>query len=395
LEITCQPVLCVSILCRRPHEKHLLFVLVRSAVNLGYLEDAFSRHFVSAAAEQRRSPLINRGTFARISAVQLLVRRFLAIGLTETSGEAASGAGSSGDFSRQVLSLGSGFDPTALQLQHEGDLCDAAYFELDFLAVTQRKAEVIQREPQLMAALTGLVTDTAAVEPDYASALEIDVKAGSVTMLGDAAAAAAAAAAGPGVAAVATTAAGEGSSSSSTSSKGRGQYCLRAVDLRDLEAVRRTLLEAGFRTDVPTLVVAECVLIYMDAKHSDAIISWAGQELQQAAFVVYEQIQPHDGFGQQMVQNIAARGCPLRSIGPQTRLPHCLALLSVLLYPCCGRLRFRCSCNCLLAECGTPGRPVPYSGRHESALFGARVAVGDRTGHGRGLRESDQWRGQT
>eukprot|EP01047_Picozoa_sp_COSAG01_P071403 COSAG01_NODE_11071_length_2013_cov_273.801463_1_plen_242_part_01 len=242
----------------------MLFVLVRSAVNLGYLEDAFSRHFVSAAAEQRRSPLINRGTFARISAVQLLVRRFLAIGLTETGGEAASGAGSSGVFSRQVLSLGSGFDPTALQLQHEGALCDAAYFELDFLAVTQRKAEAIQREPQLMAALTGPVTDAAAVEPDYASALEIDVKAGSVTMLG--CAAAAAAAAGPSAAAVATTAAGEGSSSSS--SKGRGQYCLRAVDLRDLEAVRRTLLEAGFRTDVPTLVVAECVLIYMDAKHS-------------------------------------------------------------------------------------------------------------------------------
>eukprot|EP01043_Picozoa_sp_COSAG02_P122423 COSAG02_NODE_59333_length_274_cov_1.171429_1_plen_41_part_10 len=41
----------MPIFCRRPDEKHLLFVLVRSAVNLGYLEDAFSRHFVSAAAE--------------------------------------------------------------------------------------------------------------------------------------------------------------------------------------------------------------------------------------------------------------------------------------------------------------------------------------------------------
>ena len=85
-----------------------------------------------AASERRRSPLINRGTFARVSAIQLLVRRFLATGPTQWTGEAALGADKHDHISRQVLSLGSGFDPTALiqfawRLQLENSNCDEIY----------------------------------------------------------------------------------------------------------------------------------------------------------------------------------------------------------------------------------------------------------------------------
>ena len=48
-----------------------------SAVRAGYYADPFISQFFRKP--QRRSPLINRGYFARIAAVDLILHRFLAI----------------------------------------------------------------------------------------------------------------------------------------------------------------------------------------------------------------------------------------------------------------------------------------------------------------------------
>ena len=43
-------------------------------------------------------------------------------------------------------------------------------------------------------------------------------------------------------------------------------YSLLPVDLRDAEALRRELRAAGFDPQLPTLVLAECVLVYMEVR---------------------------------------------------------------------------------------------------------------------------------
>ena len=49
------------------------------------------------------------------------------------------------------------------------------------------------------------------------------------------------------------------------------------------------LQQAGLRPQDPTLVLAECVLVYMEPQHSAALVAALGQLLSTAALVIYEQ----------------------------------------------------------------------------------------------------------
>ena len=235
--------------------------------------------------------------------MRMLIRRFLELA-PRGEGEGAS---------RQVLVLGAGFDTAAFQLQREGALAGSAYFELDFADVVREKSRIVREQRLLCGSLCG---PAAGGEP-LDGRIEACPDTGELTV---------------------------------QASADSGRYCLRAVDLRQLECVRETLMQAGFDTALPTLVVAECVLIYMEAQHSDALIEWVGSSLPRAAFLVYEQIRPHDPFGRMMVGNIAARGCPLRSIGALLACPASAsgphrAALRAAQYPdledVCGRFRSR------------------------------------------------------
>eukprot|EP00802_Teleaulax_amphioxeia_P030225 Tamp_32692.p1 GENE.Tamp_32692~~Tamp_32692.p1 ORF type:complete len:164 (+),score=36.59 Tamp_32692:154-645(+) len=55
-------------------------------------------------------------------------------------------------------------------------------------------------------------------------------------------------------------------------------------------------------------------MVYMDPDAGSEVIRWAADKYDNAAFLTYEQINPHDAFGGMMVTNIAARGCGLKSI---------------------------------------------------------------------------------
>lgn len=74
-------------------------------------------------------------------------------------------------------------------------------------------------------------------------------------------------------------------------------------------------MEAGLDKSAPTLFLSECVLIYMAPEESARLIGWAAQnDFVSSYFVLYEQVEPHDQFGQAMLANLKARGCPLLSI---------------------------------------------------------------------------------
>jgi len=43
----------------------------------------------------------------------------------------------------------------------------------------------------------------------------------------------------------------------------------------------------------PTLIIAECVLIYLEPHVSRAVVKWAADKFETAAFVIYEQVSYH------------------------------------------------------------------------------------------------------
>ncbi|XP_032712583.1 tRNA wybutosine-synthesizing protein 4 [Lontra canadensis] len=160
----------------------------------------------------------------------------------------------------QILSLGSGSDSLYFRLKSAGHLAGAAVWEVDFPDVARRKAERIQDRPELCA-LTGPFQTRA-------SALCFE----SV------------------------------------------DYRLLGVDLRQLSSLDQALAAAGLNVAAPTLLLAEVVLTYLEPKDAAALIAWAAQRFPDAIFVTYEQMRPHDAFGQVMQQHFRQLSSPLHGL---------------------------------------------------------------------------------
>ncbi|KFK42582.1 hypothetical protein AALP_AA1G014200 [Arabis alpina] len=161
---------------------------------------------------------------------------------------------------KQILSLGAGFDTTYFQLLDEGKGPNL-YVELDFKEVTSKKAAVIENSSQLRDKLG----PNASISIDEGQVLS-------------------------------------------------DHYKLLPVDLRDIPKLRDVIAFADMDPSLPTFIIAECVLIYLDPDSSRAIVSWASKAFSTAVFFLYEQIHPDDAFGHQMIRNLESRGCALLSI---------------------------------------------------------------------------------
>lgn len=95
-------------------------------------------------------------------------------------------------------------------------------------------------------------------------------------------------------------------------------YCLLPVDLRDLLGLQAILQSAGFDPSVPTYVLAECVLVYMEPHESAALLRHLGQTLPAAVCVVYEQVMCASG----LVPYVSS---PAVALAPKSnRSVHCL-----------------------------------------------------------------------
>lgn len=199
----------------------------------------------------RRAPLIHRGYYVRARAVQHCVRAFL----ERTC--AACGAPRS-----QILSLGAGSDSLYFRLKTAGLLARAAVWEVDFPDVARRKAQRIQDTPKLCA-LTGPFQSG---DPELALCFEsLD-------------------------------------------------YRILGLDLRHLQQLDQALASSGLDAAAPTLLLAEAVLTYLEPDSAAALITWAAQRFPNALFVVYEQMRPHDAFGQFMQEHFQRLNSPLHGL---------------------------------------------------------------------------------
>ncbi|CAM8990866.1 unnamed protein product [Rhodiola kirilowii] len=191
----------------------------------------------------RRAPIINRGYFSRWAAFRKLLSQFLDAGKDIESG---------GSVKKQILSLGAGFDTTYFQLQDE-ERAPYLYVELDFKEVTSKKASLISACPQLR----DKVGENATITPDEGEVLS-------------------------------------------------DHYKLIPIDLRDIPRLDEVIAKANMDPSLPTFIIAECVLIYLDPDSSRKIVSWASRTFSTSIFFLYEQILPDDAFGQQMIRNLEA-----------------------------------------------------------------------------------------
>ncbi|KAJ3253345.1 hypothetical protein HK103_000724 [Boothiomyces macroporosus] len=92
-------------------------------------------------------------------------------------------------------------------------------------------------------------------------------------------------------------------------------YCLIAGDLREFKSkILLQLLSKGVDTSVPTLVLSECVMIYLDPTVSDMLIQTIAESFKESYFISFEQILPNDAFGGQMLHNLKLRGIELLGI---------------------------------------------------------------------------------
>eukprot|EP00897_Mesotaenium_endlicherianum_P009451 jgi/Mesen1/8534/ME000484S07926 len=136
---------------------------------------------------------------------------------------------------KQILSLGAGFDTTFFQLLEDGLTADK-YVEVDFVEVTSRKVHAIAAHEELRSKL----------DPDCV----LRQDKGELVS---------------------------------------GKYAVVPADLRDTAALDAALSRAGLDPSIPTLILAECVLIYMDPASSRQLVKWAAQKFPTSAFAIYEQ----------------------------------------------------------------------------------------------------------
>ncbi|CAM8935510.1 unnamed protein product [Rhodiola kirilowii] len=229
-----------------------------SCVKKGYMKDDYVHLFVRRHV--RRAPIINRGYFARWAALRKLLFQFLDDGKEVNRGSLVK---------KQILSLGAGFDTTYFQLQVlvVADLQmkrkpPYLYVELDFKEVTSKKASLINTCPKLRHKIGGNAT----IMPDEGQVLS-------------------------------------------------DSYKLLPVDLRDIPKLDEVIARANMDPGMPTFIIAECVLIYLDPDSSRNIVSWASRTFSTSIFFLYEQILPDDAFGQQNDQEFGElRLCALESL---------------------------------------------------------------------------------
>lgn len=171
----------------------------------------------------------------------------------------------------QIISLGAGSDtrPFSLLAKYnteptlDGTANKLIYHELDFAVTTTKKALTIHGTPQLANVI-------------YREASQVDTPPGAEIHTSD--------------------------------------YHLHAVDLRTLNA--ETSLLPGMDPTLPTLIISECCLCYLQPDESDHVFSFFTNHFSEAGLgmILYEPIGGNDAFGEVMIENLASRGISLPTL---------------------------------------------------------------------------------
>ena len=152
----------------------------------------------------------------------------------------------------QIVNLGAGLDTIYWRL-HDESLLPLKYVEVDFGEVVSKKLHMIKQSKLLQSKLENLEIKSDSLKSDV--------------------------------------------------------YNFIKCDLRDISLLTSLLGLTGIEQNVPTLFLAECVLIYMPVQSSTDIIKWVADYFSDSVFVNYEPFNMNDNFGKTMVNNLKSRQC--------------------------------------------------------------------------------------
>ncbi|XP_013924407.1 PREDICTED: leucine carboxyl methyltransferase 1 isoform X3 [Thamnophis sirtalis] len=160
----------------------------------------------------------------------------------------------------QIINLGAGMDTLFWKLKDE-NLLPLKYFDVDFPSIVSRKIHYIKSKPPLSKPI---------MESHLGETVLIDAH-----------------------------------------SLDTSRYAIVGGDLRDLPKLEEQLKKCNMDPNLPTLLMTECVLIYMTMEHSIDLIKWVATTFRSAMFINYEQVNMLDRFGQIMIENLQSKQCEL------------------------------------------------------------------------------------
>ncbi|XP_061765010.1 leucine carboxyl methyltransferase 1 [Nerophis ophidion] len=163
----------------------------------------------------------------------------------------------------QVINLGAGLDTTFWRLKDE-NILPRKFFEVDFPTVVARKIHYIKTKPPLSKPV---------IETHSTDSLLLDAH-----------------------------------------SLDSDRYCIIGADLRDIATLYEKLKKFQLNPELPTLLLSECVLVYMTPAQSSSLVHWAAETFHTAMFINYEQVNMNDRFGQVMIENLQRRQCTLAGV---------------------------------------------------------------------------------
>jgi O-methyltransferase involved in polyketide biosynthesis len=168
------------------------------------------------------------------------------------------------DQSKQIISLGAGFDTTYFLMRSKYPESEFSYIEIDFPDVCRKKTEKFLESPEMQELIPG----------------EIVIGEEIVSLC----------------------------------------YKLLHGDLRDSQMVEEKLRLFTLKSS-PTLIVSECVFAYIEANQVDELMARLAGLFDHCAAIVYDIINPNDAFGKTMVINLSLRGIQLRGIHKYPLVP--------------------------------------------------------------------------
>lgn len=161
----------------------------------------------------------------------------------------------------QIINLGAGFDTLYWRLM-QAEKPVENFIEVDFPGVTARKCYLIKRNKQLLE--------------------KIADSEGEVRL-------------------------------SKTDLHGK-RYHLVGADFSNSQNLQQKFEESEIDYQCPTLVLAECALVYADNTKIETMLKWMSSSFSSLTFINYEQLNMCDRFGSVMYENLQSRGCLLAGV---------------------------------------------------------------------------------
>ena len=182
------------------------------------------------------------------------------------------------DTAYQILNIGGGYDTIGFRvlaernkqevdsIGYEKSKAEVKIFEVDFPEVIRHKTQTILSKPPLREVLlpTSCTTDEERNAPSSSFKTSYGSKIGPLHSL--------------------------------------------SCDLRDADSVVSALLSASFDPSIPTLVISECVLVYISKHNVESLVKSISTITSNSLWVTYDMINPTDSFGRVMVENLKAAG---------------------------------------------------------------------------------------